>query len=554
MNTPGRRGQARAIAEQIERAQRDETIGALVTAFALRAIRDRSLYTALGAKTLGSAIEARLPALDRISIRSFLILADAFIDVPPATLVPITVAKLLHIARTPLENRAEMLAAGTLLPAGEMARQVRELTDRAAAIALRAALNTPLSETRGQVAREVVSQDPAATLSDQEKVRLATTLLGDVEGGWADMGSAAFEIGRLLALLRDQNLAYLLYRDGEDEQVSLADTAIDTFGMSIAELERSLALADHLALLPLAERRRIGLRALRELATIVDPARREVALTRARAEGLAGESVLALAKEAQNAPPALLATTAAPAPASSWTDDPARLAPYNLIFLPDARSVGSSFVDATPEALIEQILMRTTRPGDEVLDLTAGSGSVAIVAGRMGRHVTSVDRLDPPMIPGIEVGDARHWTPATAQRYTLVIFHPPIPGETRYSERYTGVSLRGDLSLLDPEAFGHACAEVFRHVNRELLDKNGRLVIIGHESRAFGGRFIDWPGKLSLVAEKVDLAPLDRIYAVSGPEGRRALERSVGFRARRENRTIPVVTSAIIVGRAEARR
>jgi hypothetical protein len=554
MNTPSRRGQARAIAEQIERAQRDETIGALVTAFALRAIRDRSLYTALGAKTLASAIEARLPALDRISIRSFLILADAFIEVPPATLVPITVAKLLHIARTPLENRAEMLAAGTLLPAGEMARQVRELTDRAAAIALRTALNDPPTEARLQAAREVLPQDPAATLSAQEKVLLATTLLGDVEGGWADMGSAAFEIGRLLALLRDQNLAYLLYRDGEDEHASLADTAVDTFGMSIAELERSLALADNLALLPLAERRRIGLRALREIATIVDPARREAALARARAEELAGESAMALAKEAQNAPPALATTADGPGPAGSWTDDPARLAPYNLIFLPDARSAGSSFADATPEALIEQILMRTTRPGDEVLDLTAGSGSVAIVATRMGRHVTSVDRLDPPMIPGIEVGDARHWTPATAQRYALVIFHPPIPGETRYSERYTGTSLRGDLSLLDPEAFGHACAEVFRHVNRELLDKNGRLVIIGHESRAFGGRFIDWPGKLSLVAEKVDLAPLDRIYAVSGPEGRRALERSVGFRARRENRTIPVVTSAIIVGRAEARR
>jgi hypothetical protein len=552
MDNPGRRGQARAIAEQIERAAADETIGALVAAFALRALRDRGLHTALGAKSLSGALEAHLPALDRISARSLLTLADAFAQVPPARLVPISVAKLLHIARAPVENRAEMLAAGTLLPAGELVRQIRELTERRDAIALRSTLNEPPTVSE-PASRAVAEIDPAATLTAEEKTRLATTLLGEVEGGWADMGTAAFEIGRLLAALRDEGLAYLLYRDGSDEHVSLADACVEAFGMSVAEMERSLALADVLALLPLAERRRIGLRALRELATIIDPIRREQAIARVRAETLAGESAMSLAKEAQNAPPAQ-APSDALAQASSWVDDPARLAPFNLLFLPDTEAASSSFADATPEALIEQILMRTTRPGDAVLDLTAGRGTVASVATRMGRHVTSVDRLDPPMVAGIEVGDARHWMPSSAQRYALVVFHPPIPGEVRYSERYTGTALRGDLSLLDPDAFGHACAEVFRHVNRELLDKNGHLVIIGHESRAFGGRFIDWPGKLSLVAEKVDLAPLDRIYAVSGPEGRRALERSVGFRARRENRTIPVVTSAIIVGRAEVRR
>lgn len=551
-----KRGLARSLAEQIERAQADETVGTLVAAFALKALRDRNLYTALGAKTLSVALGAKLPSLDRSSARQLLVVADTFFDEAPAKLVPLSLPKLLTIARAPAELHAELLAAGSSLPSGELARQVRELTERAGAIKLRAQMNAPaISPTteRASVKKTAgaLEEDPLAALAPDERVRLANAFLADVADGWADMGTAAFEIGRLLAKLRDEKLGYLLYRDGADDLVPLTVACAEVFGLSATELERALDLADNLALVPLAERRRIGIHALRELAALDNAARREEVLKLIATRALAGDEAIKVAAAVANTLPNAASDPeklTAPGQEDSWADDPARLAPYNMLFLADDES-DSGFADATPAELIEQILLRYSRPGDLVLDLTAGSGTVAAVGTRMGRRVRSVDRLDPPMLKDIEVGDARKWIPEAIEHYTVVFFHPPTPGEVRYSERYSGNSLAGDLSLLDPEAFGQACAEVFKHLNRELLDKNGVLAIIGHESHAFG-RFIDWPGKMSLVAERSGLALSDRINAVLGPAARRALERSTGFRARRENRTISVITSAIIAKRA----
>jgi hypothetical protein len=188
-----------------------------------------------------------------------------------------------------------------------------------------------------------------------------------------------------------------------------------------------------------------------------------------------------------------------------------------------------------------------------VLDLTAGVGSVARVAGALGRTVVSIDRIEPPLVPGVEVGDARSYRPE-GPRFALVIFHPPIPGEMRYSERYTGAALRGDLSLLDPESYARACAEVLANVRSSLLAPRGSLALISRESRGFDHRYIDWPSRLGLLAERAGFVWHDRIYAVAGPETRRARARRFGYAASRENRTIPVVLSGLIFRASGAKR
>jgi site-specific DNA-methyltransferase (adenine-specific) len=45
-----------------------------------------------------------------------------------------------------------------------------------------------------------------------------------------------------------------------------------------------------------------------------------------------------------------------------------------------------------PEALLERIIKASSRPGDRVGDLFAGAGTTGVVAARLGRDTTLVER------------------------------------------------------------------------------------------------------------------------------------------------------------------
>jgi hypothetical protein len=569
MNVSTARGQARGIADQVERIIAEETVGALICGFALRVLRDQQMYLNLGYKNLNQLLAVKIPALDRASTKRLLVLGDTYKDEDLAKIIPLSINKLWAIARVTPDTRDEYLAAGLYLPSDELARQIRDLTARSAAIKLRislAAEDLPVMPPGDETGEKRNEPKTAENLLTDQRATLINSLLSDVESGWSEMTRTAFEIGRLLTRLRDEKLAYLLYNDGGDARIDFSLACAEAFGFSTQEVERYCLLFTRLKLVPLAERRRLGLTALYELAKITDPASREALLTQIRQDNSAGDTVIPLAQEASapilRGPKELgletpLATSVTAAK-TEWTDDPARLVPYNLLFLFD-RPGGSKvapatagFADATPGELIEQILLRYTIPGDELLDLTAGSGSVARIAQIMGRRIVSIDILTPPMIAGVRVGDARNWTADDLRKFKLIIFHPPVPGEVRYSERYSGRPLRGDLSELPADEFKAACLETFKHIHRQLLADGGLLIIITHESHAFG-HFVDWPAKLALAAEKVGLIPRDRLYAVQSPEQRKAKERTVSFRARHENKTIGVVTSAVVMVKEQNR-
>jgi hypothetical protein len=542
------RGAAQSVVEEVRSARTSEAGAAMLAGEALRRLRDERLAPTLGAKNLLDLLTKRLPGLDRVSADIILSLADGLTGQDMGTLATLGLTKLSVIAAAPSSDRAGLIHDARHLPLRDLRWRVRDLDGEREAAALRAG-QALAKVPRGQRFVPAGDWEERRTPAEQEAAGLA--ILAEAERAWNESGGHAFDAARTLARLRDER-AWLALGD-----VSLEAMAEEELGMSQAELERALALVDHLSLVPLELRQRLGIRALRELALVEPASRRDALLAEAERDHFGADELIARARSERlvsGANELLAEERSGDGTGSDASDDPARVAPFDVLFLDDEPAGGLRFEGVTPELIAEQALRRASRPGDSILDLTAGYGTFARVGVRLGRTVTSIDRLDPPLVAGISVGDARSFR-SDLSPFDCVIFDPPTPGEVRYSERYAERALPGDLSLLDPESFARACVEVFIHIRRSLVTPAGRLVVLAHPSRAFG-RYLDWPARLGILAEKNGFALLDHIVAIVGPDTRRTRLSRYGFRARQEGRTIPTTLSMLILSpdRGESRR
>lgn len=543
------RGAAMAIVEEVRSARTSEAGAAMLVGEALARLRDERLAGALGAKSLLDLLTKRLPSLDRVSADIALSLVDGLGGRDLVSLVELGLAKLSVIAAAPESERASLISDARYLPLRDLRWRVRDVEEERDAAALRAG-QALARVPRGQ--RFIPRGEWEERRTPEEQQAAASSVLAEVERAWSESGAHAFDAARGLGRLRDER-GWMALGDA-----SLEAMAEEELGMSRAELERSLALVDNLSLVPLEVRHRLGIRALRELALVEPASRRNMLLAEAIRESLGADELIARSRSERMSPGSLdgLADehSGEAAGEEAASDDPGALAPFDILFLDDEPAGGLRFEGATPDLIADQVLRRASRPGERVLDLTAGYGTFARVGGGLGRTVTSIDRLDPPLVAGIAVGDARTFR-IEGEPFACVIFDPPTPGEVRYSERYAERALPGDLSLLDPESFARACVEIFVHVRRSLIAPNGRLVVLAHPSRAFG-HYLDWPARLGILAERNGFALTDHIVAVVGPDTRRTRLSRYGFRARQEGRTIPTTMSILILtpDRGEARR
>lgn len=521
-------GRARALLAAAREARTEEGVAGLMTAVELAALRDERANTVLGTSSLAALIARDIPSLDRRSLKSLLAVANAFGASPELErLADFGLTRLALAARAP-EDVREGLLSGPMLPLREMRRAAREAQGTVAAERLRSGA-TPANAFGAELTPR--GPEPAGPLSEREA--RAQALLDAAARHWRETSSASFTLARRLT-----EIARLAGGSGE---TSASGFALNQAGFDAEELERSTALVDTFGLLPLARREAVGIGGLRAVAAIEDPTVRAALVARLRQEDLAGDAVLAAARVGRPLAPEMTPPEDAP---GHWVDDPERLAPFNLLYLADFDDAG--FEEATPPDLVEQILLRASRPGDLVCDLMAGSGTVARVATPMDRLVSSVDILNPPISSDIAIGDARDVVP-TGAPFSLVILHPPVPLDVLYSERYAGKALPGDLSPLEPESYQRAMRDILEHA-ATLLRPRGRLVLVCRESY-FKGRLIDWPARFERLAQGVDLVLEERLHAALGPKTRAAIAARSGFIARRERRAIPVVLSVLFFAR-----
>lgn len=521
-----------AVLVAIRTARSDEGAAGLLTAGQLRQLRDERLYALLGATSLQNLIAQEVPALNRLSLRRLLSIADAYANGDLLALTNFGLARLSLLAGAPRQVQEELLS-GPVLPLWEMRRALRQEQGDREAGRLRG------QEVNGNTPDPFLPVGEPAPDNESNRAR-ARSLLGQVARTWREVGSAAWEQARLLTTFRDEHLC-------EAFGASLEEVLSEQVGVDGDELAREVALLEHLALVPVEHRLAAGISALRVVVAMGEETQRGELIARLEREPLAGDALISLARTK----PQRLAPLPPAAPlGGALIDDPERLAPFSLLYLSDQDEL-PPFAEATPPELAEQIIRRLSVPGGRICDLTAGRGTFAAVAAPLSRTVTSIDRLDPPLSPGILVGDARTVQPEGAP-FDLVVLHPPLPGETVYSERYTGRMLPGDMSLLKPETFFRAMREVLDNAFT-LTRPGGALALICRESRA-DARLWDWPGRLGIAAEQAGFLLVDRLYAPLGPQARTALGRRLGFVARREGRTLPVVLSALLLRRPEKER
>jgi hypothetical protein len=323
----------------------------------------------------------------------------------------------------------------------------------------------------------------------------ADALIDLVTRHWHDLTRASIETARAIVE------ATASASNGTRERLLIQ------FGLDEQEIAESAALLETAAAMPIERRDRIGLGALFAIAKL-PPDQRDAVLRRVVADDLVGDDVIDLVRGTEAA-----------------TD---RAVGFNLLHA--APRSTSAIGEQTPAAIISYVLERTTIKGDAILDLTAGLGTVADVATSMGRLATSVDIIDPPLRPFIDVADARTYDPG--RRFRLVFLHPPVPLETRYSELFAGRAIGSDLSLLDPVAYRAALGDLVVAAAKH-VDDHGWLAIVCRE-QYWRGRFYDWPSMIArLVVEATDLAIVDRIYTLLAPEDR--------FRLRHRTERIPVL-------------
>ena len=472
---------------------------------ALVTLADERLFLFLGRSGLAETLRDEVPALDRRSARALESIGR--IGDHADTLAHLGLVRLSLVADAPDELRASFAAAGAM-PLGEMRRALRGARESVQTARLRGAVGE-----KNRRAAHLTPTDAATAAAT------ARACLDELRAGYADACARTFDGARVLGSLTD---------DAGITARLEAELGIDT-----AERERAAALLDAGELLTPARRAELGLSALRALA-LLDPAKREPVLRRLRREGGTADAALTAIRAAEHEP------TADDAISGTAAVEPVLL---SLFFLDEKAPKGEpSFADATP-AELARLLIAKIPAGGRVLDLTAGTGTVARAAAALGRTARSIDILEPPLDAAVEVGDARSFDPGD-HRYELVVAHPPVPLEVIYSERYAGRTLPGDLSAMDPAGYERGLEAVIATAIRAAAP-DALIAFICRESR-FDGRLYDWPARIATLATAARLIPFDRMVVPARPAERAELLARHGFAARREGRTIPVVNTVLL--------
>jgi hypothetical protein len=489
----------------LETLRTAEGAAAIRAGRALGRLADEKLFLYLGRSGLADLLRAEVPSLDRRSARALELIGR--LDVDPDRFASLGMTRLALLADAPATLRDSFAAAGAM-PVSEMRRAIRSAREAAETARLRG--DTPVKET---TAKPAAAQEAAAAAA------AGRAAIDELRAGWDDACTRTFDGARVLASLADD--------------AGIGERLEAELGIDLVERERAAALLDAGELLTPVRRAELGIGVLRALAT-VDPAKREPLLHRLRREGGSADAALVAIRAAEAAPAPEL--PGAPTPVV----EPLLL---SLLFLDErAPKDEPAFADATPPELA-RILVAKAPAGGRILDLTAGTGTVSRVAAALGRHCRAIDLLEPPLDPAVETGDARSFD-AGDERFDLVVAHPPVPMEVRYSERYAGRLLPGDLSAMDPVTYAKGLEQLVATAARSVAP-DGTVALIVRESR-FDGRFYDWPARVAAMAERAKLVPVDRLLVPARPAERAELLRRHGFGAAREGRTIPAVLTVLL--------
>jgi hypothetical protein len=504
-------GTARVLLDEIAASMAAEAASGLVAGTALSALRDPALLRARRAKTLADLVATDLTAIDRTGARTLVRIADAFAEADPAALSALGLTRLTLLAEATPAIRATLSPSAGSMTTADLRRAVRE------AAAPRSTID-PLTTTAA-----------ATRYEEGDAARIAADLVRTATRALRDLDAAALRSARAALRLRDASVGL---------DAPAAEVIAIELGLGRADVERLYAIAERTVIVSTEVRERIGIRGLRAIASIEDDADREALIRVAAADPAVGAEQMVgrvRALQRERVRPAIAAPEVAAAAA------PVQPAPFDVLFLVDRPSESERAIDATPVALVEQLVLRATAPSDTIVDLTAGMGTVAAVATRMGRATVSVDPIDPPLVPGIIAGDGR-----TAELpggpFALAIIHPPLPGERFVTERYSGRTQPGDLSVLRPDGYLVAVRELIERA-KELITPDGEIVLVARAAHS-GGVFHDWPARFTHAAESIGLVAVDRLIVIEAPEERLDRERLEIGRAVREGRAVPVTLVA----------
>ena len=495
------------VTEEIIAALTAEAAAAIVAGTTISALRDPRLLRARGAAHPSELLATEFRTIDRTGVRALVRVADAFADHDPGSIAPIGIARLTLLAEAPAAARERLFSSAGQMTTADLRRAIREMR-----------LDRPVSDP-------IVATRSSMTYAPQDTARIAGELIATGLRALRDLDGAGMRAARACVRLRD-----LL-------GPAAGETASIEVGLSRADFERLCRLADRTVTIATELRERIGLRGLRALASIDDESAREKLIAWASSQTEVGaEQVVTRSRELSTT--RLQPAVAAPEVATSN----ATVVPYDVLFLTERPTEQQRAVDATPRALVEQVLLRATAPGETIVDLTAGAGTVALVAAALGRTVVGVDPIDPPLASGIIVGDAR-----TAEipggPFAAALLHPPRYGDRFVTERFCGRTQPGDLSVLQAAAYTAAVGELIARA-AALIRPDGQVVIIARPTHT-DGVFYDWPARFATAAEAVGLVALDRLTAIEAPEERIERERMEIGRAVRESRSVPVTISAL---------
>jgi hypothetical protein len=514
------------LRRDLDRARTEEGLGALLAAGALREVRELRPAPLMGAANLGALFARELPEVDRRSIRTLLRIADAVSEadgtIDLRALAAFGTARIAVIADAPASERAGMVAAG-VLPIAELIRRVRSARETVDAAALRRNESTDRR------------RDPLAPLGGESSADHASTiarvgaLLANARRGWADAGAAVREQARIIAAMFPARELTGGERKTVEENLRIHLSVDPREATTLSRLDLAISF------LPGKHVERAGIGALRLAAALDDDDRRAALFDRLRREPLAGDELLELLV-AERAPVTRPRATAKGSGAAR-AENPEQVLPLGLLLVA-ADAPEPRFADATEPELVEQLVLRASRPGDLVIDPMAGAGGVLTISRRLGRRAEGADILNPPFDPSISSADARTWSPS--EPADLAIIHPPVPLEVIYSERYTGRTLAGDLSAMSEESFLAAMESVLAHSLRTVRP-GGAIALVAREGRGQGGRLADWPGEIGAIAARVGLVLVDRLYVPFSPARRRALLAREGYRARAAGRALPCV-------------
>ena len=524
--------ETRAVLAAVSNHRQNEAGAAILAANALCSLRDGRLSAAVGARDLAALLARDLPSLDRTSARALLRVGDMLSDTEdPGFYAILGLPKLTALAAANPSDRAEVLPIAEMAPRFELRRQLASVRDERLAAAARA--GTPLARKIDPFSPRGDAPPPA---TDAARIKQARSTMASLARSWREMGAEALSIARTLASLRGSM--------DPDALLAFARVELD---MDNDEATRDMSMFDLFGSLAFSVRERLGVTAMRAVAAMEPGERRDAVLALAKdPSGPVGDELIARCRPV--AAPLSAAPEADASGAAGEAAEPEYL-PFNVLYLSDAPPNGPYFPDATPEELVEQVLLRTSKRGDLVYDLTAGIGTVGRVGGRMGRTVVSYDLIDPPLAEGIRVGDARSVEPPEGPA-AVVLMHLPTPGQVSGSERYGARAAAGDLALYEVETYTRVVRELIARARR-LLVPRGYLVLIASEAR-WRGELVDWPGRLCADAVACGYSAVDRVYAVRPPGFRRALLDRGGTSALRERRSLlSVVTAAIFAAQTQ---